>query len=126
MCFSDKRNEESETMLEQQVALMSVLTETQKGMKRIRHITVESFRELRTPLTAAIAIKTKHMFILCEALEQKQNLCEELRTCVDAARAKEIFADLNELAAADRAVAFSRHSDEDQHRFQSAAASSDE
>ena len=67
MCSSEKRNAESETMLEQQVALLSVLTKTKKGMKRIRHITMESFRELWTPLMEAIDINTRHMFILCEA-----------------------------------------------------------
>ena len=99
MCSSEKRNAESETMLEQQVALMSVLTETKKGMKRIRHITMESFRELWTPLMEAIDIKTRHMFILCEAQEQQKTLCEELRTCVDQARAKEIFDRVQSVAA---------------------------
>ena len=123
---SEKRNAGSKAALQKQMELMPALSETKKGMKRIRQITRESCKELWMPLMEAIVIKTGHMFIVCEAQERRKVLIDELRTCVDQERAQEILAELNELARADRLVAFGRHSVEIQDRFQLAATYSDE
>ena len=54
------------------------------------------------------------------------HLLPNVREYLDKARAKKILADLDELAATERLVAFSRCSDEDHDDCQSAAASSDQ
>ena len=104
-----------------QVKLVPALSMTKQGMKRVIQMTRESFKDVWMPLMEAIVMKTEHMFVVCETQEQRVALVDELGTCVDPARAKAIMADVNELATKDRLVAFRRHSEDDQDRFQLAA-----
>ena len=66
------------------------------------------------------------MFEVCESQERRVVLIDELATCADAARARAITTELDELAKKYRMVAFRSHSEEDQDRFQLAATYSDE
>ena len=119
--YSEKRDAGINAALQKQMELMPALSATKKGLKRIHESTRESFKELWMPLMEAIVIKTGHMFIVYKAQERRKVLIDELRTCVDQERAQEILAELDELARADRLVAFS-HSEEVQDRFQFVAA----
>ena len=73
---SEKRNDTFKAALQKQMEQMPALSATQKGLKRIRQITREAFREMWMPLMDAIVIKTGHMLIVCEAQEQRKVLIQ--------------------------------------------------
>jgi hypothetical protein len=123
---AEKRNTKFKESLESHAQLMPALWDSKKGKKEVRHITRDTFKAMWTPWMEAIVIKTRHMFLVCEAQEERKKLIEELRTCTDQVRAKAIMEEMNELAKADRMVGFSKHDEETQDRFQLAATYSDE
>ena len=64
---SEKRNVSFKATLQTQMELMPALGATKKGLKRIRQITREAFREMWMPLMDPIVTKTGRMLIVCEA-----------------------------------------------------------